>query len=85
MSDTKVRRVRKTWRGPDYGVLSIREDPNGTHMLVPVEVWERVVQALESIVGDTSPHEFELRGRYGYPRLIKHANRALAEIGGEDE
>jgi len=79
MTDIKARRVSLSEYHSDWWV----ERVDGTHALVPWEVWERVVQALESIVGDTSPHEFELRGRYGYPRLIKHANRALAEIGGE--
>jgi hypothetical protein len=78
---TNVRRVAVV-DGSYVGEV-INDDPNGDHMLVPVETWEEVVGALASIAGDVSDHEFELRGRYGYPRLIKHARRALAEIGEE--
>ena len=49
---------------------------NGTHMLVPVEVWERVVREIDRIA----------KPRYGdVPEDAERlARRALAEIGGED-
>ena len=52
----------------DYG--SWADDPSGTHMLVPVEVWERVVGAMRKGIEEGDGSE---------------AIQILAEIGGEDE
>ena len=50
MTDNKARRVsvRKKYRAGRYvdGKYHVEDDPSGTHMLVPVEVWERVVGAI---------------------------------------
>jgi len=84
MTDTKARRVNVV--DGDYVGEVIQDDPNGTHMLVPVE---RVVAAKELANGrDYVPYHLvawsillELFGD-----LVKdEAPRALAEIGGGDE
>lgn len=93
MSTDKVRRVTKKRDTEEWDTWAMAHvigsewvtDPNGTHMLVPVEVWERVVEELGNIAEHQLEHDFHARGRYGYPALIKKARRALAEIGGKDE
>jgi hypothetical protein len=74
MSDSKVRRV-SSWNHD--GAEVIVDAPNGTHYLVPVEMWERVVGALR-----------ELSRAYSKDTpsgMAEIARRALAEIGGGDE
>jgi len=82
MTDIKARRVSIEHRGyaertgPWIESNIVRDDPNGTHMLVPVEVWERVIETFRQT-------------RDEVPRIADEAARIcdhiLAEIGGEDE
>jgi len=79
----------------DYGNWA--EDPNGTHMLVPVETWERVVEELlgasrsmlacAGILGDDSlaPQERIDDARPYISSRSGVVRRALEEIGGEDD
>lgn len=51
MSDNKARRVSLVhfvFDG-DEPAIGIGDDPNGTHMIVDAEVWERVVSILEGV------------------------------------
>ena len=66
--------------------------PSGTHMLVPVEVWERVVDHQELFTHEAVDAFWKVWNEIGEPH--KHGvyestwaafRRALAEIGGEDE
>ena len=64
MSGDKARRVSIH----DDGYIA--QYPDGTHMLVPVEVWERVIEAMRKGIEEGDGSE---------------AIQILAEIGGEDE
>ena len=54
-------------------------DPNGTHALVPVEAWKRVVETLQAIV-DCRKYRTG-----GGDTMFRLAASTLAEIGGGDE
>ncbi len=70
-----------------------KDDPNGTHVLVTVEVWERVVEALRAaaasmestveILNFSEDAAAEARPYVANRAMV--ARHALAEIGGEDE
>jgi len=71
MTNTKARRVSiEEARYDRDPCLMAFDDPSGTHMLVPVEVWERVRQVLWEASSSVD---------------LLSATRLLAEIGGEDE
>jgi hypothetical protein len=72
MSD--VRRVSPIKDSFDSEI--IYDLPNGTHMLVPVETWERVVGALREIVA------LNVQGD-SREEMVCVAEDALAEIGEE--
>lgn len=86
MSDNKARRVKGTSedtpiRGNvSYGLSDQKcmfySDLNGTHMLVPVEVWERVKTYVN--------RAYDCRAEKGVKYWVMEARNALAEIGGED-
>jgi len=90
MTDNKARRVRVI-DGSYVGEV-IQDDPNGTHMLVPVKVWEMVMDSLlkiSSIERRRSPHLGMVR-ESGIEKecivcIAELALRAFAEIGGGDE
>ena len=65
---------------PEYpeGFFAGREDPDGTHMLVPVEVWERRIR---DAYDEGHDHAHYKTGGW----WCSDARASLAEIGGEDE
>jgi hypothetical protein len=66
----KVRMVRVSMPGPDASFCRATFDSTApTHMLVPVEAWEIVIQALEFCSGTAFSK-----------RANNHAKHALAEV-----
>lgn len=107
MTDDKARRVKVELVPCEEGEFikeptgefstMVEDDPNGTHMLVPVEVWKRVnnhanvikheawIAILDWVYHD-NPHRHEILEKQERCKdSLIEINRALAEIGGEDD
>ena len=81
MSD-KLRRVdvnKRIMTGEETSSGWVYPNPNGTHMLVPVETWERVVGALKQI------RDHGADWIYSGAACAGKADRTLKEIGADDE
>jgi len=80
MSDNKARRVTPhVWKTKK--IEQIVDDPNGTHMLVPVEVWERAQHTHRAKYVDGKL--VRACDKCGLDLASEIHRRALAEIGGE--